>query len=380
MAASHESEVIAVAAAVDDSYVLPLLVTLRSACRNLSAGFRIDAYVIGYAVSAASRQRLERGLSGCPIRVEWLTLDLEAVRPFWPGLRSKGDITAYYRLYLGDSLPEAVDRVIFLDADLVVGGDLAELWATPFDGKILQAIPDAYYRLIHLRRMANLYSREGAPFSGQAPYFNAGVLLIDLRAWREENVGKKATELVWRNRADLLGRDQDALNFVLRGRWKPLSATWNFHQLPELLIWWETGGVSRAELAEIFRRPKIVHFIGEWKPWNGDRSQAQCDLWRAAAREACVPESRPPRWERVVEWVVRAPHSRLNWAIWRGVVQATMPEEWARGALWLMVCPWMLATYPPWQWIKWRRVSKIRRATDLELAGLAADSGSQRAA
>ena len=167
------------ATAIDDSYTLPLLVMLRSACRNLSAGWNLCVFILGYQITANSRAELESGLDGLPVRVHWKTLDLEPVRPYWPAVGAGGGITIYYRLFLGDVLPGSAERVIFVDADVLVEGDLAELWDSPFDGHIVQAVPDAYSDL-NVARLARVDFSNDDRFAAGTPYFNAGVMLVDL--------------------------------------------------------------------------------------------------------------------------------------------------------------------------------------------------------
>ncbi|HET9709021.1 MAG TPA: glycosyltransferase, partial [Gemmatimonadales bacterium] len=168
------------AAAVNDFYITPLLVTLRSACRHLSAGWGLEVFILGYQISDEGRRRVETSLRALPVRVRWQTLDLDAVRPYWPGIHNEGDVTAYYRLFLGEALPATVTRVLFLDADLLIEGDLAALWNLPFDAHVAQAVPDAYARQLHVARLSRVSFTEDIQFSTDTPYFNAGVILIDL--------------------------------------------------------------------------------------------------------------------------------------------------------------------------------------------------------
>lgn len=304
---------ISVVVTIDHRYVTPLLVMLRSACRGLSAGWALDVFVFGYRIDEPDRRRLESGLDGLPVRVRWRTLDLSVIRNYWPGIRQKAEETVYYRLFLGEEIPESIDRLLFLDADLLVEGDLAALWEKSFDGHVVQAVPDAYARWLHTRGLGRI---EGLEFSEDTPYFNAGVLLIDLRRWREENVGKRAVSLLWKYRERFRGRDQDALNCVLVGRWKRLPPTWNFHRLPERPDTWETGGATPDELREAFRHPAITHFVGE-KPWSRKQRPLGHRRWWAEARRAGIPAVPRSPGLRLWEALVREPVTRLRWRIRR---------------------------------------------------------------
>ena len=305
---------VSVVVCIDEGFLTPLLVMLRSACRGLAAGWKLNVFVFGYEIGEPGRKRLESGLSGLPVDIRWRTLDLSVIRAYWPGIRAKSEETVYYRLFLGEEIPDSIERLLFLDADLLVDGDLAELWELPFDGQVLQAVPDAYARVLHTRGLSSI---EGLGYSEETPYFNAGVLLIDLKRWREENVGKRAVSLLWKYREQFPGRDQDALNCVLVGRWKRLPPTWNFHRLPEHPGHWETGGATADELREAFRRPAITHYIGI-KPWSAKKRPIGQRRWWAEARRAGIPAVRRPLGLRLWETVVVGPVTRLRWRIRHG--------------------------------------------------------------
>ena len=355
---THGDKTIVVAAAIDDSYTEQLLVVLWSACRRLSPGWTLRVFVIGYQLSPESKQRLKGGLKDRPVQFEWKTLDLSGPRSFWPGIARDGDITAYYRMFLGEALPETVERVIFLDADVLVEGDLAKLWNSPFEGHTLQAVPDAYGELLHTSRLL----RMGVPYPHRARFFNAGVLLIDLGRWRERDVGRKASELLWKYGVRFYGRDQDALNCVLADDWKALPPSWNLHELPHMLFCWDTSGQSSAELRRAFFDPNIIHFVGTWKPWSSKACQGFYERWQAAAREAGFAMKAFPLLERLRQRLIWAPHAELNRRLWREVVQAPNPSQWIRIVVLLLKHPWMFVTYPVWQAWVWAEYSRIRIA------------------
>lgn len=356
--ATHGDNTIVVAAAIDDGYTEQLLVVLWSACQRLSPGWTLRVFVIGYQLSSESKERLESGLNDRPVEFEWTTLDLSGPRSFWPGIARDGDITAYYRMFLGEALPESIKRVIFLDADVLVEGDLVALWTSPFDGYTLQAVPDAYGELLHTSRLR----KSGIPFPHRAPFFNAGVLLVDLGRWRELEVVRQASELLWKYGKRLYGRDQDALNIVLAGDWKALPSSWNLHELPHMLFCWDPSGQSRTELQRAFSEPDIIHFVGTWKPWSSKACQGFYEQWRATAQKAGVAMKAFPLLERLRQRLIWAPHAELNRRLWRDVIQAPTPSRWFRIVVVLLKYPWMLVTYPLWQAWVWAEYSRIRIA------------------
>jgi lipopolysaccharide biosynthesis glycosyltransferase len=246
--------------------------------------------------------------------------------------------------------------VIYLDADIVVTGDLSGLWDVEMNGNLALAVPDAYAQAFHLGRMSRVPFRENIRFDLQTPYFNAGALVVDLEGWRRENVGARALRYVQDYGGDLTFRDQDALNCALQGRWGALGPTWNFHELPDCLFLWDGRFYSREDLRESVSNPKVIHFIARGKPWTrwclDSRAEVFCDyLFRTR-----WPERAPQARSGIVD-LVRAllilPHSRLNQMLWWSGASKGRASRFRSALLLLVTHPWMLMTYPLWQMLVW---------------------------
>lgn len=165
----------------------------------------------------------------------------------------------YRRAFLPDLLPD-FDRILYLDADLIVRSSLAELWSTDLAGAALGAVVDPW--------MATIPAMRAAFPDG---YFNAGVLLIDLAKWREEQVPARFAEDICRRRQAgedprTHSHDQTPLNEVLRGRWRAVSPRWNFttHLTPRVAA---ELAIPAPDYQVIAEDPAVVHFLGSHKPW-----------------------------------------------------------------------------------------------------------------
>jgi lipopolysaccharide biosynthesis glycosyltransferase len=173
------------------------------------------------------------------------------------GVRS---FATYRRLLLADILPD-LNRLLYLDADVIVRHDLTELWMTPLENCPLGAVPDAW--AADSEAMLLRYPRG---------YFNSGVLLMDLARWRDNYIGQQAvaaaqTAQAVPDSASLV--DQGALNDVLRDDWLRISPRWNFtayfSDATALAL-----GLSGEDLAVLREEPSLVHFVGGYKPWLAD--------------------------------------------------------------------------------------------------------------
>ena len=173
--------------------------------------------------------------------------------------RVDGHITldTYLRLFAATLLPDEIDRIFYLDADQVVMADLRPLLELDLDGRALAAAPDLWGHL----RLGPL----GLP--PDHVYVNAGLMLLNLRYWREHGLVAKLCGHVERNAAILELHDQDALNAVLHRRILVLPQRWNVQaqmfRLPRRVL-----GGRHAEIRAACRDPAVIHFAGPDKPWQ----------------------------------------------------------------------------------------------------------------
>jgi lipopolysaccharide biosynthesis glycosyltransferase len=171
--------------------------------------------------------------------------------------RLDGHITlaSYFRLFLTDIIPPDVGRILYLDADIVVLGDVASLWTTDFGDALIAAAPNLFSQNNERLELPHDYC-----------YFNAGILMIDLERWRREGLIARFVDYVEHNHARLQWHDQDVLNAVLHERVKYLDYSWNF-QARTTLAQAAVLLLDAAAFAALRRRPNIVHFTIDKKPW-----------------------------------------------------------------------------------------------------------------
>lgn len=165
-----------------------------------------------------------------------------------------------YRLGLETLAPADCKRVIYLDADITVIGDVSELWRTDLKGAAIGAAVDSYLSLDY---------DGGPPFHEQwdlpkGDYFNAGILLIDLEKVRAGKLFARTIEFVATHDHDLPFNDQDALNYVFAGNWRRLDVIWNL-QRPQAVQWQAPTLPKELQLGD--QRPMIIHYTGPEKPW-----------------------------------------------------------------------------------------------------------------
>ncbi len=167
-----------------------------------------------------------------------------------------------FRLGLERMAPADCRRLLYLDADLIVLGDVRELWHVDLKGAAIGAVPDAG---LGTTAMEIDQHWETWVDDKDAPYLNAGVMLIDLDRVREESGFSKALGKIADHGLEMPYQDQDAINWIYWNAWTVLPLDWNVQRFQ--LIGKYQADLSPESLAAI-RAPKIVHFTGPEKPWN----------------------------------------------------------------------------------------------------------------
>ena len=175
------------------------------------------------------------------------------------------DISIMSRLFMGDVLPDCVNRVLYLDCDTVIVRSLERLWNADLEGKTAGAVMEpTIYEAV----------KESIGLGKEDPYFNSGMLLGDLRRWREEGVQRRLLEF-WRAKGGkLFASDQDVLNGTLRGEIKSLPPVYNFFTNYRYFSYGDLIRRSpsyRAVTEEMFgeakKRPAVIHYMGDERPW-----------------------------------------------------------------------------------------------------------------
>lgn len=165
-------------------------------------------------------------------------------------------IACYLRL-LSPSLLPNLDKVLYLDCDLVVNDSIKELWNINISNYSMAALPDAIlsYNIVK-DYLGYDYYKDG--------YINSGVLLINLKYWRENNIQERLVNYLNTHTVKL--PDQDALNIILHGTIKFLHPKWNCHvgyfAFPPLVI-----KEQKKYIKELWNKAIIIHFTGPAKPW-----------------------------------------------------------------------------------------------------------------
>ena len=178
-----------------------------------------------------------------------------------------------YRLLIDRLFPQ-YEKVLYLDCDLVVNRDVAELYDTNLEGAVLGAtigmLREGVYRYID--KTLHLLPEQ---------YFNAGVILINIPRFSKEGIGEKGLRML--SEQTYMTQDQDVLNLLCANSVKFIDKHWNieWEQIVEEgkeIILDETHKGTLDYLDE----PNIIHFTGPCKPWAHPENELSEYFWRYA--------------------------------------------------------------------------------------------------
>ena len=258
----------------DDRYLPFLDIAVASLIDHASKDYRYRLIILHTGLSAEGMEKLLRHRSeGFFIEFVDISTEVENIRAAFKDVYHFSVVT-YYRLFIASLFPQ-YQRIVYLDSDLVVLGDVSELYHTDLNGAIFAAAPEQYVRNTPDFRD---YAERALDVDPDG-YVNAGVLVLDLEEFRRHRIEERFVELITRYGFDLLDPDQAYLNYLCDGRIHVLPNGWNKEPLPLPL---------EGEL-------NLVHYALYKKPWQYDDVMYGEFFWRYAEESPFHEEIRARR-------------------------------------------------------------------------------------
>ena len=251
----------------------PARVSAYTMLMHLRGSEAVNVYVLQEGWTLQDKLKLESALqrSGRNYTLSIHSLDLT---PF-AGLPSlHGDRTNYARLLLPEKIK--AERVLYVDADTLPLLDLKEVYESDLEGCTMGAV--AWNTTVGKANDRKALFMEG--LVTDLPYFNSGVLVIDVHKFNTDEVYNRCMSAALRLGDDLINHEQTMLNVVLRGQIKALPWRYNVRLGPN---------------AKAFTGGGIAHFVGALKPWDplGRWLHDNSELWECWAEKAHEAPYRP---------------------------------------------------------------------------------------
>ena len=250
---------------VDDNFVPQLGTGIVSVGENNRHAEHIHFYVGSLNISPLHQQQLTQLAEGYGRQISFIEIGNLREQIGFDFLTTGWNNVIIARLLVDRLLPAEVKRVLYLDSDTIVRGDLLPLWETDLGDATLGAIIEATMSA----------KRREALGLGTNPYINSGVLLIDLERWRDRNAGRRILDFFRSHDGNLFAPDQDAINGGLAGEICVLSPKYNYYTMcwyyPHRLLTklaQPAQYVSKEVFDDAAANPVIIHYLGEIRPWR----------------------------------------------------------------------------------------------------------------
>lgn len=247
--------------AIDHAYVRYCAATMASVLEN-NKDMHTVFHVVGNGLSGSDKSALS-GLAGrYGAEAKFYEVPSEMMDGYkvrWGGKRLS--MAVFYRLALASLLPGDVGRTLYLDCDVIVNKPIRSFYAMPMEGIAVAAAQDM------LKPVPEFFERLGYDIS--EGYFNAGVALLNLDYWRENDVEQRLKSHYAANSERMERNDQDLMNAVLHAEKKMVSLKWNAQDEFFRLCHY-ADPEERAICLKAVRDPAIIHFSYKEKPWLYD--------------------------------------------------------------------------------------------------------------
>lgn len=248
----------------DDNYLPYLAVSLCSLEANASKRYQYDIYILHTnSISKDNQKRILKELNGGNFHLQFqdISIYVESTRANFH-CRDYYTPSTYYRIFIASLFPQ-YDKVLYLDSDIIVQGDISELYNKEIKFNLLGGIVEDVMTNFDV---FGTYV-ENALGIKRNRYINAGILLINTKLFREEKIEEKFYDLISRF-TFYVTQDEDYLNVLCKGRITYINPVWNRTPIPN------------TELP--IEKIKLIHYKMGWKPWKYDAVMYGDIFWKYA--------------------------------------------------------------------------------------------------
>ena len=270
--AFSDKNAVSVVFASDNNYAIYLEVAVYSLILNASPKNYYDINILGFDISAEQQNRLKSLAASANISIRVFDvnklIDVEKIKNLQVGYISFATI---FRLYIS-VLFANYSKILYLDVDICIKADIAELYNTNLEGNVLGAVVDE--AMIGGERTQKVYDHLYKELTLPIPenYFNAGILLIDIKKFHavtypnnDSGNNVLVNDLIKKHYSFL---DQDILNIYFNNKTKLMDPAWNF-----FVVWfrdpkkYQPISEKTKKLITDQKAIKIIHYVSHIKPW-----------------------------------------------------------------------------------------------------------------
>ena len=256
----------------DDNYAKNVAITITSIKHNKKDNDSLHFYVIHNNITQNNKNII---LSSIQKRAKLDFIDITRSKIYNEIMQLKQKSkyitkSSYFKFVIADILCD-VDKVIYLDSDLIIKESLSDLYNVDLENYLFGAVEDmgyTYWQKHSKEKMLDFLC------------INSGVLLIDCVKWREQNLSEQLINATLNPEIrKCFGQDQPVFNYVCKDKIKFLDYKWNaqdsfFRDKPE-----KANHINKDAITKAANNPAIIHYTGARKPWN-DNTVQKAEEWK----------------------------------------------------------------------------------------------------
>lgn len=300
--------------ASDNNYAQHTAVAMASVLVNTKVPQKIQFYLIDDEIQQENKEKITKTVQNLGGNIEFIKIKNSRLEDCYVS----GELSraSYFRLDIANILDKSIEKIIYLDCDLLVYDDIEKMWQLDMGGKPVAATCDlGIMASARVRKQKNKF----IGLSFDAPYFNAGVLIMDLKKWRDGNYAEAIIALATQNKYP--NHDQDALNKFFMNNWQEIPLRWDvippvFNLFLKIL----TKPDLRQKAIEAKLNPAIFHYAGGYKPWEYEIHDGFNDKYYEYLKLTEYKDAKMPQFDK----------RRKNRSIKRQMLRLKMGNMWAK--------------------------------------------------
>lgn len=264
----------------DDKFAEILGVSLVSLYENSKDMNEICVYILDSGISLENKKKLD----SIPKKYGRKPLEYIVAKNISKELNidvkmDRGSLSQYARLFVSSLLPQDLERVLYLDCDIIINKSIKNLWTIDMHEKTIAALMDAFSK----------YYRANIELQPNDIMFNSGVMLIDLNRWKKQKVEKCLMDFIIKHNGKIQQGDQGALNSILskdtycfEPRFNSVTIFYDFTYEEMMTYRKPPKFYSKDEIKLAIDEPVIIHFTTSFlsrRPWIEGCEHQYLDKW-----------------------------------------------------------------------------------------------------
>ncbi|AKD38674.1 RfaJ protein [Pasteurella multocida subsp. multocida OH4807] len=274
----------------DNNYAPYLAIAILSIIKTNTAP--INFYVLDLGINEISKNKIKEIVHSSRNNVEFIIIKENELKGPPQTIDYIPPIT-YARLKIADYLPENIEKIIYLDTDILVNESLQSLWETKLQDNWIAACFDPFIEY----NKKDYKSKIG--LSSNQHYVNAGVLLINLSKWRSSNIWRKSINF-FKDFPAAEYQDQDIINFLFKGKILYIDNRYNFsiNHKNRIKRKIKNHNITLHPLEKTTMPVAIFHYVGPTKPWHSTCTMSKVNKFQQLFSEI---ENPPIEWIKKIQ-------------------------------------------------------------------------------